>query len=152
MIIRPAQPADVEAIFDVRTAVTENILDRSQLAEMGITPATITKMIRQSACAWVAIEDDRVVGFSMADLEGGSLFAAFVLPSREGQGIGKTLVAVAENALFERHAVIWLETGKTTRAAGFYRHLGWANPVEITEWDIRLEKSKPAAEAPSARP
>jgi GNAT superfamily N-acetyltransferase len=119
---------------------------------MGITPATITKMIGQSACAWVAIEDDRVVGFSMADLQGGSLFAAFVRPSHEGRGIGKALVAIAEAALFERHAVIWLETGKTTRAAGFYRHLGWANPVEITERDIRLEKSKPDADARSVQP
>lgn len=118
---------------------------------MGITPATITEMISRSACAWVAIEADEVVGFSMADLESGSLFAAFVLPAREGLGIGKALVEAAETALFARHAVIWLETGRSTRAAGFYQHRGWGNPVAITERDIRLEKSRPAADGPPIR-
>lgn len=103
-------------------------------------------MISRSACAWVAIEADEVVGFSMADLERGLLFAAFVLPAYEGRGIGKALVEAAETALFARHAVIWLETGKTTRAAGFYRHRGWDNPIEITDRDIRLEKPRPDAD------
>ncbi|ABC22380.1 GNAT family N-acetyltransferase [Rhodospirillum rubrum] len=141
--IRAAEPADVGAIFQVRTAVTENSLTIAQLTEMGITTASITAMIIESPCAWVAVEGERVVGFSMADLEDGSLFAAFVLPSYEGRGLGKRLVQAAEAALFARHRVVWLETGKTTRAAGFYRHLGWANETDHGDGDIRLEKSRP---------
>lgn len=123
--IRVAVVADVEAIFQVRTSVRENHLDHAQLAQMGITPAAVTAMIAAEPCTWVAEEAGRVLGFSMIDLEEGSLFAAFVLPDHEGRGIGSQLVAAAEHALFTAHDEIWLETGATTRAAGFYRRLGW---------------------------
>ncbi|XHH28060.1 hypothetical protein WIW49_11465 [Xanthomonas euroxanthea] len=35
---RLAGPADIDAIFDIRTRVHENHLSRDQLVEMGITP------------------------------------------------------------------------------------------------------------------
>ncbi|MDO5897268.1 GNAT family N-acetyltransferase [Agrobacterium sp. Azo12] len=142
-LIRPAEPSDVEGIFQVRTSVTENFLTVAQLSEMGITKASITEMILSSRCAWVAVDAEKVVGFSMIDLDEGSLFAAFVLPSYEGKGLGKKLVHAAEDALFQYHHVAWLETSKTTRAAGFYRHLGWRNETDIDGDDIRLEKSRP---------
>jgi len=138
--IRAATPEDVDAIFAVRTSVTENLLTLTQLTEMGITKASIARMIAESPCAWVAMEDGAVVGFSMINDESGSLFAAFVLPAHEGKGLGTALVRVAEDALFQRHHVIWLETGRRTRAAEFYRHLGWGSETEITAHDIRLEK------------
>jgi len=141
--IRAATPDDVDAIFVVRTSVTENLLTLAQLSGMGITKATVTRMIAESPCAWVAVEDNKVVGFSMINGDSGSLFAAFVLPAHEGKGLGTALVRVAEDALFQRHQLIWLETGKTTRAAGFYRHLGWGRESEITAHDIRLEKLRP---------
>lgn len=140
--IRLAKPADVDGMFFVRTAVTENILTMAQMADMGITQASVTEMLIISPCAWVAVEGDRVVGFSMIDPEEGSLFAAFVLPSHEGQGIGTRLVLSAEKTLFQNHATAWLETGKATRAAGFYRRLGWGNERDIGQGDIRLEKHR----------
>ncbi|MGA0614212.1 GNAT family N-acetyltransferase [Paracoccus sp. KR1-242] len=143
MQIRPATPADVSAIFHIRTSVTENQLTTAELAGMGITPASITAMILASPCAWVADKDGQVVGFSMIDPDTGSLFAAFVLPVHEGQGIGRKLVKAAEDALFANHPVTWLETGKTTRAASFYRHLGWSNERQADAGDIRLEKRRP---------
>ncbi|NDL63014.1 GNAT family N-acetyltransferase [Enterobacteriales bacterium SAP-6] len=142
MQIRLAQPADVAGMFHVRTSVTENILSRDELAEAGITEASITKMILGASCAWVANDKGQVVGFSMIDLAEGSLFAAFVLPSHEGKGIGKMLVQAAEEALFRQHTVAWLETGKSTRAAGFYRHLGWGMEQDVGGGDIRLEKKR----------
>ena len=39
-----------------------------------------------------------------------------------------------------RHSVIWLETGKHTRAEGFYRRLGWTTAQNLGNGDIRLEK------------
>lgn len=141
-LVRSAEPSDVEGIFQVRTSVNENILTVAQLTEMGITKASITEMILSSRCAWVAVDAEKIVGFSMIDLDEGSLFAAFVLPSYEGKGLGKKLVQAAEDALFQQHHVAWLETGKTTRAAGFYRHLGWSNETDIDGGDIRLEKSR----------
>ncbi|WP_241239383.1 hypothetical protein [Xanthomonas sp. BRIP62409] len=46
--IRLAGPADIDAIFDIRTRVHENRFSRDQLVEMGITPATIQKAILEA--------------------------------------------------------------------------------------------------------
>ncbi|MFC0709750.1 GNAT family N-acetyltransferase [Azorhizophilus paspali] len=140
--IRLAQPSDVGGIFRVRTSVNENALTVTELSEMGITEASVMEMIQGAPCAWVACEDAQIVGFSMIDSDEGSLFAAFVLPSHEGKGIGQKLVQAAEEALFSTHTLAWLETAETSRAAGFYRHLGWSNEQDIGEGDIRLEKRR----------
>ncbi len=140
--IRAAETGDVAGIFDVRTSVIENHLSHAQLAAMGITRESITAMIADAPCAWVAVEDEAVIGFAMIDQEEGCLFAAFVLPAHEGRGIGRRLVALAEQQLFMRHAVLWLETGGATRAAGFYRHLGWTDEQDAGDGDIRLEKRR----------
>ncbi|WP_372397460.1 GNAT family N-acetyltransferase [Azospirillum sp. HJ39] len=140
--IRLARPSDVGGIFRVRTSVNENLLTVAEMAGMGITEASVAEMIHNAPCAWVACDDAQIVGFSMIDPDEGSLFAAFVLPSHEGKGIGKELVQAAEDALFSKHALAWLETAKTSRAAGFYRHLGWGSERDIGDGDIRLEKRR----------
>lgn len=138
--IRPAQPSDVDGIFLVRLAAHGNALTMTEMAAIGITRDSVTEMINAAPCAWVACLDEHIIGFSMIDADEGALFAAFVLPSYEGKGIGKKLVQVAEQSLFSQHAVAWLETAKSSRAAGFYRHLGWAHEQDIGNGDIRLEK------------
>jgi len=140
--IRLAKSSDIGEIFRVRTSVNENHLTVAEMAGMGITEASVAEMIDSAPCAWVACADAKIVGFSMIDADEGSLFAAFVLPSHEGNGIGKELVKAAEDALFSKHAVAWLETAKTSRAAGFYRHLGWGNERAVGDGDIRLEKRR----------
>lgn len=142
--IIPARPTDAPAMFHVRLSARENVLTLAELTGLGLTPSSVADLIRASPCAWVALEGDRVVGFSMIDDEAGSLFAAFVLPTREGRGIGRQLVAAAEAALFRRQALAWLETGRATRAAGFYRRLGWTHDRDVGADDIRLVKRRPA--------
>jgi len=140
--IRTAETADVAGIFHVRISVNENVLSMAELAEMGITKDSITQMIADDLCAWVAVQGPEIIGFSMIDPVEGSLFAVFVLPSHEGLGIGRRLVEAAEKQLFTRHTVAWLETGRTTRATGFYRHLGWTKEQDAGNGDIRLEKRR----------
>lgn len=141
--IRPAESTDVPALFHIRTSVRENHLSREQLAGLGITEASIAKMISSAPCAWVAVSGDDVVAFSMIDIAEGALFAAFVLPSHEGRGFGAQLVCAAENELFKHHSEIWLETAEESRAAGFYRHLGWGNELRVGDGQIRLTKACP---------
>lgn len=131
------------AIFRVRTAVKENVLTLQQLAELGVTPDAIAELIRSAACIWVAEADGEVVGFAMVELDTACLFAAFVLPQYEGRGMGRDLVAVCEQALFRDHALAWLETDGRSRAAGFYRRLGWAHAADLGDGDVRLEKRRP---------
>ncbi|MFT4173941.1 MAG: GNAT family N-acetyltransferase [Rhodocyclaceae bacterium] len=140
--IRPARVTDVAALFKVRTSVRENALSTDELAQLGITPASIAQAIEHAACAWVATVDDEIVGFSMADLDSACLFAVFVLPHYEGRGIGSGLVEAGERALFESHPIAWLETAGNSRAARLYRHLGWGNERALDDGDIRLEKRR----------
>ncbi|MDX7660891.1 GNAT family N-acetyltransferase [Enterobacter asburiae] len=140
--IRPAQLSDVEGIFTVRTSVAENHLSREEMREMGITETTVSNMIEEERCAWVATDDDEVVGFSMILREKGSLYGLFVLPAYEGRGIGRRLTKIAEQELFKHHEVAWLETDKNSRAAKFYMQLGWGNKTTLDGAFIRLEKQR----------
>ncbi|MFP2421325.1 GNAT family N-acetyltransferase [Pseudescherichia vulneris] len=139
--IRPARISDVDSIFDVRTSVIENHLSREEMRQMGITESVVADMIQNSACAWVATENEKIIGFSMILPDEGCLFAAFVRPEYEGKGAGRRLVMAAEQQLFKQHDIAWLETDKHSRAAKFYLHLGWGNQTDINETDIRLEKT-----------
>ncbi|MFC3216670.1 hypothetical protein [Comamonas sp. JC664] len=51
---------DVDAMFQVRLAVTENSMTSAELAAAGITPASIAEAIRAPPCAWVATIDGEV--------------------------------------------------------------------------------------------
>lgn len=137
---RVALSSDIEGIFDVRTSVKENHLSREEMEQMGITESSVIDMIEKSRCAWVAVDDGKVIGFSMILPDEGSLFAAFVLPEYEGRGVGRSLIELAEQELFKHHEVAWLETDKNSRAAEFYRRLGWVEKENVNESDIRLEK------------
>ncbi|MBO0636256.1 GNAT family N-acetyltransferase [Pantoea agglomerans] len=138
--IRTARASDVDSIFEVRTSVLENYLSREEMRQMGITESVVADMIEKNLCAWVAAESEKIVGFSMILPDEGCLFAAFVLPEYEGQGIGRRLVFLAEQELFKHHKIAWLETDKNSRAAKFYMQLGWGNKKEINDTDIKLEK------------
>jgi ribosomal protein S18 acetylase RimI-like enzyme len=92
---RLAHASDVEAIFDVRTSVTENHLSRKEMQQMGITEATIAAMIAHG----------KIVGFSMILTDEGCLFSACVVPDYENKGIGRGLVSAAETELFKHHQI-----------------------------------------------
>lgn len=139
---RVANQADIPAIFAIRTSVRENHLSLEQLTEMGITPQTISQALLAAPCIWVAEVDGVAAGFSMADAEDGCVFAAFVRPEFEGLGLGRSLMARAEEFLFQHHPTIWLETAENSRASGFYRTLGWQAVANLPEGDIRFEKSR----------
>lgn len=141
--IRLATVNDIDAIFVIRTSVKENHLSREQLTRMGITHGAISEAIRSSPCVWIAQVGENLAGFSMADINEGSVFAMFLLPEFEGLGIGRLLMEKVEETLFRHHSAIWLETGRKSRAHGFYQRLGWQVTRELEEGDVRMEKSRP---------
>ena len=143
--IRDAAEEDIPAIFEVRTSVRENHLSVEQMAELGITHQTVLDALRTAPCIWVAVEEDRVVGFSMADAEDACVFAAFVRPEWAGQGVGRRLMERAEAFLFERHNSIWLHTDGASSAAGFYEELGWERMPDVEGRDARFEKHRAPA-------
>ncbi|KHE02648.1 GCN5 family acetyltransferase [Pantoea stewartii] len=112
------------------------------MEQMGIAESSVTDMIEENRCAWVAVDDKKVIGFSMILPDEGCLFATFVLPEYEGRGVGRRLVKFAEQELFKHHEAAWLETDKNSRAAKFYIQLGWVKKENVRESDIRLEKRR----------
>lgn len=140
--VRTAQLSDIDGMFEVRTSVIENHLSREEMRQMGITESAVADMIEKNHCVWVATENDKIIGFTMILQDEGCLFAAFVLPEYEGRGVGRRLVMLAEQELFEHHEIAWLETDKNSRAAKFYMQLGWGNETNINGTDIKLEKHR----------
>lgn len=143
MKIRIAAESDVESLFRIRTSVHENHQSPEELSALRVTPESIAEMLRTTSRAWLAEVGDQPAAFSMADGEQGTIFAMFVCPGYEGQGLGRALMDEAESWLFSRKwKEIWLLTGgdRTLRANGFYRHLGW-NAVSI-ETDGQLKYVK----------
>lgn len=145
--IRAATPADIDTLFDIRTSVRENHLSREQMAELGITPQALAEAIESAPCAWIAEIDGVAGGFAMVDSEEGELFALFVRPECEGLGMGRLLLAAAEEQLFREHENIWLVTdgGDGIRANPFYRRHGWQLVGRVDERDVRYEKSRLSA-------
>ena len=141
--IRDAAEEDIPAIFEVRTSVRENHLSVEQMAEMGITNETIRQFLHKEPCIWLAVHGEHIVGFSMGDAADACLFAAFVRPEWQGQGIGSRLMERAEAFLFERNSSIWLHTDGSSRAAGFYERLGWTRMPDVANRDARFEKHRP---------
>lgn len=142
MKIAVAKQDDIDTIFDIRTSVVENHQSREEIAELGITPESVVKMLETDCCAWVAEIDNQLVGFSIADATEKTIFGIFVLPSFEGRGVGRALMQAAESWLWSKGIEeIWLVTGNdpSLRAYGFYLHLGWI-PVGVeTDGNFRGE-------------
>src|SRR5215471_21178677 len=120
IIFREATAADLPGIAHVRTSVTENALTVEQLAVRGVTNESIAASFLRDSKGWVAVQGDAIVGFSIGNRASGSIFALFVLPGHEGQGIGARLFDLAVNWLWQNGAQrLWLTTDPDSKAARF---------------------------------
>jgi GNAT superfamily N-acetyltransferase len=140
IVFREATAADMPGISHVRTSVTENALTLAQLAARGITNETVAASFRKEAKGWVALRDGKVVGFSIGDRASGSIFALFVLPSHERQGIGARLFDLAVSWLRQNGVQRpWLTTDPQSKAARFYERRGWVAAGRSERGDTRYE-------------
>ncbi len=122
MHLRRATSADIDAIFVVRFAVKENVLSNPARVTHAMCEDYLDKLGR----GWVCEIDDRIIGFSYAASADNSIWALFVLPEFEGRGVGKQLLKLATDWLFEMGAKqVILSTEAHTRADRFYLAEGW---------------------------
>ena len=107
----------------IRLAVSENVLsDPSR-----ITVKMYEDYLELLGRGWVAEVDGVIAGFSYANKVNSSIWALFIAPEYEGQGLAKELLAMATGWLFEQgHEFVRLSTGIETRADRFYAAQGWA--------------------------
>lgn len=143
--LRRAGVGDIPQIFVVRTSVRENLLTTEQLYDRGITPEAVARSFDEDCRGWVAEISDQIVAFSIADKAEASLFALFVSPPYQGQGIGSRLLSEAVNWLASLGLKeIWLSTAESSRAMTFYLAHGWRNAGKDKEGSIRMTLSLPA--------
>lgn len=122
----------------IRLSVTENVLS---------DPGRVTSQMYEDYLAlagrgWVAEIDGVIVAFCYAARSDGSIWALFVRPGNEGQGLAKHLLGLAVDWIFGLgHASARLDTTANTRADRFYAMQGWERrPVSETKIDYILHK------------
>lgn len=144
MIFREATIADIPQIQIVRHSVTENVLSNPAL----VTDADCADYITRRGKGWVCEADNEIVGFAIADLIDHNVWALFIKPAFEKQGIGKRLHRMMLNWYFNQtQQTIWLGTGIQTRAVTFYRMQGWTEAGMHSDKEIKFEMSYSAWQA-----
>lgn len=135
--IRSATPADVSAMHSLRKRVRENRLSITTK----VREQTYLRYIYASS-AWVAKVDTQLLGFAAIDAGAASIWALFVDPAAEGQGIGRALHSrMIEWSKQRGIEKLSLGTQAGSRAVQFYRQAGW-NQVGLTrDGEALFEKS-----------
>lgn len=124
MRFRVAGEDDIPGMTAVRLAVRENRLS---------DPAWLTRQmwldaLEQSgtACTWVCEVDGCIIGFSSARIRERDIWALFVDPQFEGNGIGSRLLDLAIAWMARKGVeIIELSTADRSRADLFYQRKGW---------------------------
>lgn len=138
--IRVADEADIEAMHRIRLAVRENRLADPAMVQ----PEDYRPMIGEDGRGWVAEADGRILGFAVADLRRGNVWALFVDPDAEGRGVGRRLHEAMMDWMFGAGAErVWLSTDPGTRAEAFYRAAGWV-PAGEYHGEARYEMPRDA--------
>ena len=135
--VRIAKQGDISTMHAIRLAVRENSLG----AASGITEASYSPYVRGGS-AWVAELGDKIFGFAAADPLSGNVWAMFVAPEAEGNGIGRALhEAVLEWASCLGIERINLTTAAETRAEHFYRKMGWRMTGHHEDGQVCFDRS-----------
>lgn len=139
MTFRTAAIADIKQIQVVRNAVKENTLSNPNL----VTDKDCETFLTQRGKGWVCEVDKQLVGFAIVDLEDDNVWALFVDPKFEKQGIGKKLHQLMLAWYFDQNKErVWLGTAPNTRAEAFYRRLGWQEIGTHGKGEVKFEMTK----------
>jgi GNAT superfamily N-acetyltransferase len=138
MRIREAIPDDIRHIQVVRNSVKENVLsDPAQVSD-----ADCLEYITQRGKGWVCEIENEIIAFAIADLQDNNIWALFVHPAYEKNGIGKALHNRMLDWYFDQNKTdVWLSTSPGTRAENFYRQSGWKETGIHAKGEIRFEMS-----------
>ena len=121
MFIREAAIKDIPAMHRIRVAVKENVLSNP----VAVQEHDYILYVKNHA-AWVCEDSEHIKGFAIVDSELGEVWALFVDPDFEGNGIGSQLHDTMVDAYFATgQTELILGTEPRTRAEAFYRHKGW---------------------------
>lgn len=139
MTFREATIADIKQIQVVRNSVTENTLSDPAL----VSDQDCEDFIAKRGKGWICEIDGRIVGFAIADLEDNNIWALFIQPEFEGNGIGSTLQKIMLDWYFSTGKEnVWLGTSPNTRAEQFYRKSGWKQNGMHGKKELKFEMTR----------
>jgi ribosomal protein S18 acetylase RimI-like enzyme len=138
MNFREASLSDIPQMNVVRKAVKENALSNPAL----VTEQDYVEYLSERGKGWVCELDNQIVGFAIGDLKKNNVWALFVLPAYEGQGIGRELLILLLDWYYAQTTdTIWLSTAPNTRAAEFYRSFGFKETGKMPNGELKFELS-----------
>ena len=137
--IRKATVDDINSILMLRYNAVDNKLRNPITFEM------IFNGLQTNCQAWVAEEDEVVVGFSLANRKSKTVWGLFILPGYHGRGLGKKLLheatewlrVNAKTCFFLRARKIWLDTAEGGAAEAFYAKMGWKKGRKLPNHEVR---------------
>ncbi|PVY38864.1 GNAT family N-acetyltransferase [Pontibacter virosus] len=136
MLFREATTLDIPQLQIIRHSVKENILSDPTK----VTDELCARYLTKRGKGWVCEVDNQIVGFSIVDLQEHNVWALFLLPEFEGQGIGKQLHRIMLDWYFQQTTkILWLGTDPGTRAEHFYRRQGWRETGIHSRSEIKFE-------------
>ena len=134
-MIRKAIETDIVAIQRIRAAVHEN-----KLASTKISYQDILQAISSTGRGWVAEKGDKIVGFAIGNTQTGNIWALFVDPAFEKQGVGKALFKTMVRWLSKQNLdKLYLSTEPNTRAEKFYTTAGWTKGKKLSNGEVLFE-------------
>ena len=136
MIFRVAELSDIKQMQVVRHLVKENTLSNPDL----VPDHDVAHYISEKGRGWVCEVEGEVVGFSIVDLLGNSVWALFVDPKFAEKGIGKELHRLMIDWYFHKTKKnVVLGTAPNTRAEIFYSLQGWTKVGTYPNGEIKFE-------------
>ena len=131
MSIRTATEADVEAVAALHRAsiLRGCVADYSATqirSWLGVLTPDVYPQLMASTYFRVALEDDAICGFAATSIGADLINAVYVAPFAFGTGVGRALVADAEEALLTAGR-FEAKLNSTLNAVEFYRWLGYVD-------------------------
>ena len=136
MTITEAKVEDIKQIQIVRNSVKENTLSDPNL----VTDEDCKQFLTLRGKGWVCEVSNGIIGFSIVDLKEKNVWALFLKPEFERQGIGRQLHDIMLDWYFEQTKDnIWLGTATLSRAEAFYRKAGWIETGVHGKDEVKFE-------------
>lgn len=134
MKFRKIVKSDIKTILEIRISTKENHFSLSDLANIGITPQSLSEWLDGTIKGWICEISGKAVGFAMGDSKTGEMLVIAIYPGYEKLGIGKKLMQLIQDWLWsfdQKELWLWSNHDSVVRAHGFYRKLGWIPTGEI---------------------
>ena len=105
-----------------------------------IRPEDYALFLTEKGKGWVGEINGQIAGFAIVDTAESNVWALFVDPACEGQGLGRALHDGMLNWYFAQTGqTLWLSTAPGTRAEQFYHHAGWTATGLYGKGEVRFE-------------